>query len=370
MADLPVGGAALPKDLTVSEILPIERGFATLYLRWQIASPLRERFHAVLSQALQPLLERARRASLQLDFTLVGEHWQLRCAGMPGAVIRTLELALEHLRHPPPHLLRTPAPVEPPHIPIRALLKVLPDHLRPAAVQPQPACLLDLAVLEQIWASAPRHGLAIGFDGAAQAALGAVLAGAPGVQGTPPPASLLLPNRRWVQHSTGGSEHALLLFCPLPAHDEGAGRVLAQALQGPVYQRLRIELQLGYAVFSAFRLIEGQGGLLFGVQSPQATPGQILEHLLSLLADGVTFDPTARQALAAQFEEPAMANGEVAEWAWQTYLATEPTDLARLRRSILRTDQPILDHLLKRLLDADHGWLCLATCAAPDARFE
>lgn len=370
IADLPVGCAALPDDLTVSDILPVERGFATLYLRWRIASPLRQRFHAVLSQALQPLLERARRASLQLDFSLIGEHWQLRCAGMPGAVIRTLDLALEHLRHPAPHLLHTPAPAEPAHIPIRALLKALPDHLREANIQPQPACLLDLTVLGQIWASAPRHGLAIGFDGAAQAALGAVLAHAPGLPGAPPPASQPLPARRWLHHPTGGSEHALLLFCPVPAHDEGAGRVLAQALQGPVYQRLRVELQLGYAVFSAFRQIEGQGGLLFGVQSPQATPGQILEHLLSLLADGVTFDPAAVRALAAQFEEPAMANAEVAEWAWQTYLATEPTDLSRLRRSILKTDQPILDHLLKRLLDAEHGWLCLATSEAPDARFE
>ncbi|MFB3802947.1 hypothetical protein ACE1YR_21375 [Pseudomonas sp. K1(2024)] len=65
-----------------------------------------------------------------------------------------------------------------------------------------------------------------------------------------------------------------------------------------------------------------------------------------------------------------MPNAEVAHWAWQTYLATEPTDLSQLQRSILNTTQPLLDELLKSLLDAEHGWLCLANGEAPDERWQ
>jgi hypothetical protein len=157
----------------------------------------------------------------------------------------------------------------------------------------------------------------------------------------------------------------MLLFCPLPAASEASGRLLAQLLQGPVYQRLRVELQLGYAVFSTFRQIEGVGGLLFGVQSPHTHQAQILDHLLTLLNKGVTLDPGTQQALASQFDEPAMANADVAEWAWQTHLATQPGRLDTLRRAILNTRQTDLDNLLGNLLDADASWLCLANAAAP-----
>ena len=164
-----------------------------------------------------------------------------------------------------------------------------------------------------------------------------------------------------------GSEHALLLFCPLPAARQGSGRLLAQLLQGPVYQRLRVELQLGYAVFSTFRQIEGIGGLLFGVQSPHASQAEILDHLRELLGRGVTLDAVARQALAEQFDENAMANADVTEWAWQTHLAKEPGGLLALRRSILNTQQADLDGLLRDLLGTDWPWLCLANSAAPEA---
>lgn len=172
---------------------------------------------------------------------------------------------------------------------------------------------------------------------------------------------------RWQHAKVAGSEHALLLFCPLPADRQASGRLLAQLLQGPVYQRLRVELQLGYAVFSTFRQVEGIGGLLFGVQSPHASQAEILGHLRALLSQGVTLDTDARQVLAEQFDEPAMTNAEVAEWAWQTHLATQPGDLLALQRSILMTQQADLDDLLRDMLGTDCAWLCLANNAAPDA---
>ena len=80
---------------------------------------------------------------------------------------------------------------------------------------------------------------------------------------------------------------ALLLFCPLPdrqAQTEATWQWLARCLEAGFYQRLRSELQLGYAVFSGFRLINGHAGLLFGVQSPSATVAQVLGHIEAFLA--------------------------------------------------------------------------------------
>ncbi|EGH48763.1 insulinase-like:peptidase M16, partial [Pseudomonas syringae pv. pisi str. 1704B] len=61
--------------------------------------------------------------------------------------------------------------------------------------------------------------------------------------------------------------------------DEAAWRLLAHLAQAPFYQRLRVELQLGYAVFSGLRQIDGRTGLLFGVQSPTSSAQQLFAHI-------------------------------------------------------------------------------------------
>ncbi|WP_206214708.1 insulinase family protein, partial [Pseudomonas viridiflava] len=97
-------------------------------------------------------------------------------------------------------------------------------------------------------------------------------------------------------------------FCPAPsasAEDEAAWRMLAHLLQAPFYQRLRVELQLGYAVFSGVRQIDGTTGLLFGVQSPVSDVDQLVAHIedfLSALPELIANAdlPEQRQALGAQ----------------------------------------------------------------------
>lgn len=367
LATLPrPGRAPLPANLAISNALPASRRFAALYLRWHVSSPLGQRFQPLLEHSLQPLVERAERASLQLDFTASGNAWQLRCAGAPEAVIRTLDEALPLLRQPGVDDWQSPPTPKPARVPIRALLQALPDAIRHDPPPPPNDCALNQASLDTLWQTARWQGLAVGFATAEQSALAAALQG---VMGTPetrhaPPS---LAGRRWHALQPPGSEQALLLFCPLPAHQQAAGRLLAHLLQGPYYQRLRVELQLGYAVFSTFRQVEGVGGLLFGVQSPKASHAQILDHILHLLDQNLPLDAHAREDLAAQLEESAMNNVDVAQWAWQTHLATDADDLAALRRSILTTEQTHLDQLKQQLLTAEHGWLCLANAPAPDA---
>ncbi|MEN5239472.1 MULTISPECIES: pyrroloquinoline quinone biosynthesis protein PqqF [Pseudomonas] len=362
---MPARSAPLPTALTLDDKLPPNRQFASLYLRWHIPSPLRQRFQAIIERALQPLQERAERVALQLRFSASGEYWQLQAAGQPMAVIRGIEEALALMQSPAAEHWTAPAAVEPGLIPIRALLKALPDALMAGEEQPQPSCILTPPWLDSLWQQARWQGLAVGFAASQHNPLGAALQGIMGQPGTPR-AKVAITGRQWRQVHTSGSEPALLLFCPLPTELQAAGRLLAHLLQGPVYQRLRVELQLGYAVFSAFRQVEGVGGLLFGVQSPHASHEQILGHLLQLLEGGVSLDSNARQQLAGQFEESAMGNAEVAEWAWQAHLATQNSDLSHMSRSILTVGQAHLDDLLRRLLDAEHGWLCLANAAAPN----
>ncbi|ORL64293.1 pyrroloquinoline quinone biosynthesis protein PqqF [Pseudomonas putida] len=354
--------APLPKGLAISTSLPPSRRFAALYLRWQVSSDARSRLQPVFVHALQPLVERAERASVKLEFIAIGDCWQLTCAGLPEAVVHTMKEALPLLRAAATAPRARPCAPESKLIPLRMLLKALPDAVR-GMTQPAPAAAQQWP--GELWQAARWHGLLVGFDKAAQSALGATLKTLPGL-----PTGLASPEpfkgREWQQVETQSNEQALLLFCPLPASLQAAGRLLAHLLQGPFYQRLRVELQLGYAVFSAFRQVEGVGGLLFGVQSPNTSLRQILGHVLKLLAEDLPLASEARQALAAQFEESAMANAEVADWAWQTYLATQTDDLDLMQRSILNTTQEQLDDLRQALLAADHGWLCLANGPAPD----
>ncbi|MBV4493499.1 pyrroloquinoline quinone biosynthesis protein PqqF [Pseudomonas oryzicola] len=366
VADLPAARPQpLPAALQISNLLPSARQYTALYLRWQVPSAARQQLQAVLERALQPLQERCARVAVQLQFNAAGEYWQLRCAGLPAAVLRTVQLALTLLVQPPAGSWLAPSTPPAGLIPIRALLKQLPDAVLGALPLPGAPDTLAQAQLDSLWQQARWHGLAVGFDDTALNALATALQHCPGQASTPGPLPAWA-NHRWQRVDAHGSEHAVLLFCPLPAAMEAAGRLLAQSLQGPVYQRLRVELQLGYAVFSAFRQVEGVGGLLFGVQSPHTSQAQILDHLLTVLRRGVTVDPAARQALAGQFAEPAMANEELAEWAWQTCLATQAGGLDALRGAILATQQMDLDHLLDYLLDSDSSWLCLANAAAPD----
>ncbi|CAG8869906.1 hypothetical protein PS627_03727 [Pseudomonas fluorescens] len=359
-------GAPLPTGLTVSALLPSSREYGALYLRWQISSSLRQRLHDVLERGLRPLTEQARRASVQLQFSASGNTWQLRCAGSPTAVLQVVEAALTLLGNPPAASWREADSAHPPLIPIRALLKRLPDAILDSAEDPQPAGTLAPSLLDSVWQDARWQGLAIGFGELEQRALGAALGKIPG-QPAAPASITLAPGRRWRICPVPGSEQALLLFCPVPPAHEAAGRLLAQLLQGPVYQRLRVELQLGYAVFSAFRQIEGRCGLLFGVQSHSASHGEILAHLEQLLHGGVRLDRSVQESLAAQFNETAMANPEAAEWAWQTYLATQGDDLGAVGESILALEQQDVTDLLQRLLEAEWGWLCFANGPAPGA---
>lgn len=325
----------VPEGLIVSPILPASRQYAALYLRWPF-----EDATGHLRDTLKPLIERTSRAAVELQWTRSASTWQLRCAGAPAAVLAVAEQALARLAEAKP----TESSAEPPLIPIRALMRALPHHLHTR--------------------SAPGWtALATGFGSKAQNALNRLLRTMPDKPVKPPaPAPL---SRRWLHVTDASGEHALLLFCPFD--DEAGGRLLAQLIQGPFYQRLRSELQLGYAVFSAFRQIEGRNGLMFGVQSPGADLGEILQHLRDFLARPAPHIDAGRETLAAQFDEMAMGNADVAEWRWQAHLAGDDNpSLEALATAILALGQADIDRLWQQLA-SEKNWQVLANGPAPQS---
>jgi hypothetical protein len=259
-------------------------------------------------------------------------------------------------------------------MPIRQLLKALPGCcLEPCALSDD---------LQQLWSSARWDGLAIGLSVQTQAAMGVALSRIPGTpdsQLTPPPSSQ--PQPLWSTIDTGTSEHALLLFCPSAnaIADEAAWRLLAHVCQTPFYQRLRVELQLGYAVFSALRQMHGQTGLLFGVQSPSVEPVDLLQHIEQFL-DGLPpmirdIDDerfiALRQTLADQFASTVLPDAQAAELLWQGKLAGRSSDyLSQLPQAILLVDRPTLIAAAQRLKQAEGGWRCLSNGSCPGSPWQ
>ncbi|MFV3091381.1 pyrroloquinoline quinone biosynthesis protein PqqF [Pseudomonas sp. GW6] len=175
----------------------------------------------------------------------------------------------------------------------------------------------------------------------------------------------------WHQVAQPSTDAALLLFCPLPAVDactEAAWRVLGQVLQGRFYQRLRGELQLGYALFAGFHQVEGCRGLLFALQSPVCEAAGIFDHIRAFLREQrqalAALDDTAlsryRDALLPALS-PAKANLARAEQLWQLHLAGLPeVHLQRVQQALTALTQNDLLQAHEQLLSA-RDWRVLAS---------
>jgi secreted Zn-dependent insulinase-like peptidase len=174
----------------------------------------------------------------------------------------------------------------------------------------------------------------------------------------------------------------VLLFCPTPTRtlpDEAAWRMLAQLCQTPFYQRLRVELQLGYAVFSGVKQIDGQTGLLFGVQSPNASAAQLITHIEQFLAgvpeliqqlDDSTLSVEQR-ALAAQFQGASLPFAQAAELLWQGKLAGRPSDyVQQLSDAIGLLDRERLMDAVRHLIEAEGGRCCLTNGTCPGSPWQ
>ncbi|WP_025108600.1 pyrroloquinoline quinone biosynthesis protein PqqF [Pseudomonas sp. H1h] len=344
-----------------------------IYLRWQLEAAATTDLHGKLQRSLREIREDARQAGIELSLSASGTQWLLKLTGLQEPMPSVLEHALKCLAQ-----VDADSPSAEPEaalIPIRQLLKALPEHCLPAAAQSDDA--------QQLWTTSRWDGLALGLSAQTQSAMGLALSRIPGIPDKQIPVSPASNARHvWSHIDTASSEHALLLFCPTASReiaDEAAWRLLSQLCQTPFYQRLRVELQLGYAVFSALRQIHGQTGLLFGVQSPDAAPVVLLDAIQQFLAsiaglierlDDHSFKQL-RQSLAEQFNENNLSARDAADLLWQARLAGHSSDyLAQLIAAIGQLERPALLAAVQRLNGAEGGWHCLASSASPGAPWQ
>ncbi|CRM04067.1 MULTISPECIES: pyrroloquinoline quinone biosynthesis protein PqqF [Pseudomonas] len=341
--------------LNFSQALADDSGEGALYVQWQSAP-------TGLESALQALCENARQAGVELSFESLGNDALVKMIGLLEPIPAVLEVLAQSLTQP-----QEAQPVSPPMIAIRELLKALP------------ACCSASTPRSESWATARWKGLGMGFPATYESAIKTAAARLPGQ-----PASLdqVLPSlsgqRVWHEVKIGSDEAALLLFCPTPSQslaDEAAWRLLGHLLQGPFYQKLRVELQIGYAVFSGIRQINGQTGLLFGVQSPSVSLEGIADHLQTFLAQLPALingcDDLGNLDLAQQFSAQALPNAQAADLLWHAHLAGHSSGyLEQLQSRIQACSREMLQHAAQQLNDATGGWRCVANGARISATWQ
>ncbi|WP_333992015.1 pyrroloquinoline quinone biosynthesis protein PqqF [Pseudomonas sp. S3(2024)] len=356
-----------------SQALPDHTDHGAIYLRWQTQAAAGTDLQGKLRRSLWETQEDARQAGVELAFSATGTQWLLKLTGLQEPMPSVLEHALKCLTQ----IDADSASVEPeaPLIPIRQLLKALPEYCLSSAVESND--------VKQLWTTSRWDGLALGLNAQTQSAMGLALSRIPGTPDNQLPAATAInPQHLWSHIDTASSEHALLLFCPSTGReiaDEAAWRLLAQLCQTPFYQRLRVELQLGYAVFSALRQMHGQSGLLFGVQSPNTAPVELLGHVQQFLEgipalienlDEEDFNQQ-RQSLADQFDESHLSGKDAAELLWQAKLAGHSSDyLAQLHTAMGQLKRSTLLDAAQRLLNPKGGWRCLASESSPGAPWQ
>ena len=352
------GRRELP-GLSFSQALPADSDEGALYLRWQLDSPMH-----CLDNSLQTLRTNARQAGVELSFEAVGNDWLLKMSGLHEPMPAIVEQLARDLTRPAANLWHNALVSPAPQMAIRELLKVLPT------------CFADTAngnALPDRWATARWQGLGIGLPAACEMAIKNAAARLPGhCTDSEHKALSINGQHRWQTVTTDGDEAALLLFCPAPSQslaDEADWRLLAHLAQVPFYQRLRVELQVGYAVFSGIRQFNGQTGLLFGVQSPNVALAGLLEHIQAFLTQLPALikgnDDLGNTTLAQQFSPQTLPNAQAAELLWQAHLAGHGADyLEQLQQLIQARNRQNLVDAAQQLKQAAGGWQCLANGAA------
>ncbi|MDD1003731.1 pyrroloquinoline quinone biosynthesis protein PqqF [Pseudomonas sp. TNT2022 ID642] len=352
-----------------SQALPDSGDEGAIYLRWHMEAAATADLHSRLQRSLRQTQQDAREAGVELSFNTTGTQWLLKLTGLQESMPGILEHALKSLTQVDADSPRSEP--ETPLIPIRQLLKALPEHVLQYAHSGDDA--------KHLWTTSRWDGLALGLNQQTQSAMGLALSRIPGVADNQLPApATITAQKHWSHIDSASSEHALLLCCPTAGQniaDEAAWRLLAQLCQTPFYQRLRVELQLGYAVFSALRQMQGQTVILFGVQSPSARPVEVLKHIQQFLSgipalieqlDEFSLSQHLK-SLAEQFDDANLSSKDAAELLWQAKLAGHSSDyLEQLLAAIGRLDRQTLLAAAQRLINAEGGWLCLASDPAPE----
>ena len=357
-------------------------GLGALYLRWRFAAqqPVPGLWY-VLQAALQPYTLAAEQAGVELRFENYGRSWCLALFGYAEALPVILRDLKGILKQPPAavfdqgrRLLADAVRPGADEILIRQLLRRLPVLLEPPVADGGGE--LDQSALAQAWHLSQWDALAVGLPMHLSGPLHDVLDELPGVATPLVQRDEASPARyRWCRFGDPGTETALVLFCPLPSRTpavEAAWRQLARLMEGAFFRRLRSELQLGYAVFCGFRQFGGQGGLVFAVQSPSATAGELLRHIEAFLESfaGQLDDQPTRASQASGAPPGGSDIRRHAEANWQAQLAgCDAGHPVAVAAAMAQLDSEALRLQLRALRAADGGWIVVSNADAADTRW-
>ncbi|MED7667894.1 pyrroloquinoline quinone biosynthesis protein PqqF [Pseudomonas moraviensis subsp. stanleyae] len=356
-----------------SQALPDGSNEGAVYLRWQVEAAASADLRSRLQRSLRRTRQDAAEAGVDVSFSAAGNQWLLKMTGLQESMPCILEHALKCLTTIDADSPRDEA--QTPSMPIRQLLEALPEKCLPATAPNDDA--------KQLWTTSRWDGLALGLNQQTQSAMGLAFSRIPGTPDNQLPVMPVTQGQyRWSQINTASSEHALLLICPTASRDiadEAAWRALAQLCQTPFYQRLRVELQLGYAVFSALRQLHGKTAIVFGVQSPTTSAFESLEYIQEFLKSIPTLiemlDEASlkqqRQSLADQFDDATLSTKDAADLLWQSKLAGHSSDYhEHLVTAIRQLNRQALIAAAQRLINAEGGYLCLANEPVPGAPWQ
>jgi coenzyme PQQ biosynthesis probable peptidase PqqF len=359
---------------------------AAFYLQWRFTQAPPDGLFEVLQVALRASLQLAEQAGVQVRFEQQDSGWQLLLNGRPDVFAPLLADLSKVLVYPPNlawgqgmrrHREHASRVANEPLV--RQLWQRLAELFETAQADgykllPTPNALANC------WATAQYQALAVGVP---EAALQQALAGLPGHgQALQTARTESRPGWHWRDAQRGGDEAALVLFCPVPDQQpltEVAWRLLAQWLESPFFQRLRSELQLGYAVFCGFRQIAGRPGVLFAVQSPSASVAEITAHIDAFLQAQkerlAVLDVAQLHVLCANLHELLVAQtNSVAGLADQAWLAQQrglPADWAAQLQAQLALIQPAdMQAAFEKLLSAAGGCYALANAPSPSSHWQ
>lgn len=334
---------------------------------------------ALFRVALRAVDADAAEVGVALQVTVEEDAWHLSLQGPEALLPQVLGEVLPILLDPPteawrqsPRQAREDAAQVRAEMALRQVLRRLPELFAP----PGDCAPLTPQSLREAYRGARFEGLGVAIEAAGRAEIEALFAAvSPLFVAEPPvPASA---GRHWWDVGIACDDSLLLLFCPQPAPEaalEAGWRLLAQLYQQAFFRRMRSELQLGYAVFCGYRQVRGRGGILFAVQSPHASPAEILAHIEAFLQkQGAGLATLDAQSLAGATDELgrqllSAASPEHAEQCWQTHLAGLPEQhhgaLQQALAAITRSD---LLQCQRQLQAGQGGWYVLANAAKPTA---
>ncbi|MGB9096112.1 pyrroloquinoline quinone biosynthesis protein PqqF [Erwinia sp.] len=284
-------------------------GQPLLLLHPLAGKPFSRRSAALIEAALQPVIGLCQHHGGELSFAQRQGIGLIQLSGSPTLMQNRLAAIIDVLSPPSAaviaqgeRLYRKDCQSERADIAIRVLLARLPEVLteialdRPLLRQSAERSSLTGSSSEQIvdeviLRSPPWQATLYGGESSLQSALSQLLSGWPAKCVTPGEAHpSSVPQHAHYAFPTASKEAAVLLFCPLTenrAECLAAWQVLASLFEPRFFQKLRVELNIGYVVSCRFHQSAGVAGILFALQSPTQTHQQLSQLITDFIADMV-----------------------------------------------------------------------------------